>query len=100
MQAWEAAQTVLAKLRSEDVELDCLIHCGYVAEGYVLSQFFPHNVPMVGTTPEILEKTQKAFEEIVKESGEVNAPAFATGAAPWWKFVWEIVKKLVDSWLV
>lgn len=38
----EAALVILAKLRGEVVELNCLVQAGYVAEGFAFKQLFPH----------------------------------------------------------
>jgi hypothetical protein len=43
---WQEAQpafkTILAKVTGEEVELGCLVHCGYTALGFALSMSFPH----------------------------------------------------------
>lgn len=103
-QAGEALPVVLAKLRGEDVELGCLVHCGYVASGFALSMLLPHK-NVIGYTPqEATPGLMAQYTEVLARCGDEKGIAAAiagveAGANFPWLLVFDVVKKLLELWL-
>jgi hypothetical protein len=102
-QAGEALPVVLARLRGEEVELSCLVHCGFVAAGYALSMFLPHHSPVmsgIGGTAEL----EAQYREVLTHApagmmaSERVLAAAAAGAFPW-AAVLSVLMELLKSWL-
>jgi hypothetical protein len=102
-QAFEASKTLIAKLKGEAVELNCLLQCAYIVEGFALAVAFPHPATFnAGTVPEGLETNVAKIRRLAAEQG--IAPPFAAdpaqprGAFPWLALL-PILKQLFDLWL-
>lgn len=77
--ALEAGKVVLAKVRGETVERNCLIHCGFVVQGFALSKAFP--LPDVDNgdewdRPDGMKSRATDEDKFSKKKGEKALEAF------------------------
>ena len=103
---WDKAQTAgMAIVRHltgvEKQDLACLVHCGYVVQGFALSVGLPHKAAF-GKAKAALPKTPKQMAKVL-EATFGSARPFATyseeaNAIPW-TLIWMIVKALIEKWL-